>query len=89
VQYEIEALEQNRELNSKKLYFKAVAALRKEYDKKNAAERFELEKASLDALLKAGVLTAEQYAKYLKGLTEKFKSELRRQIERRRRSHMD
>lgn len=76
VQYQIEALEQSRELTQKKIYFKAVSALRKEYDKKSATEKFALEKAALDALLKAQILSAEQYAKYLKGLTEKYKNEL-------------
>lgn len=76
VQYQIEAMEQSRELTQKKIYFKTVSALRKEYDKKSAAERFALEKAALDALLKAQILSADQYAKYLKGLTEKYKNEL-------------
>ncbi len=76
VQYQIEALEQSRELTQKKIYFKAVSALRKEYDKKSAAEKFALEKAALDALLKAQILSAEQYARYLKSLTEKYKNEL-------------
>ena len=76
IQYEIEALEQNRELTLKQTYFKAVSTLRSEYDKKNAAEKFELEKATLDALLKANILTAEQYAKFLKALSEKYKKDL-------------
>ncbi|MDD6723722.1 MAG: hypothetical protein PUE10_07515, partial [Bacteroidales bacterium] len=76
VQYQIEVLEQEKELSLKKLYFKQVSALRKEYDKKSAAERFNLEKAMLDALLAANILTAEQYARYLQGLTDKYKQEL-------------
>lgn len=76
VQYEIETLEQNRELTSKKTYFKAVSALRKEYDKKSVGEKYELEKSALDALLAAEILTAEQYAAYLEGLTQKYKKEL-------------
>lgn len=76
VKYQIETLEQERELTVKKLYFKAVSALRKEYDKHSASEMFELEKTTLDALLKARIITAEQYAKYLNGLTEKYKKDL-------------
>lgn len=82
VQYRIEALELEKEMTLKKTYFKAVSTLRKEYDKKSAAERFELEKAALDALLKANILTAEQYARYLKGLAEKYKPELPGQSEK-------
>lgn len=76
VKYQIETLEQERELTVKKLYFKAVSALRKEYDKLSASEMFELEKTTLDALLKARIITAEQYAKYLNGLTGKYKKDL-------------
>lgn len=76
VQYEIESLEEEKELTMKKLYFKSVAALRKEYDKKSAAERYALEKKMLDALLKARIINAEQYAQYLEGLNNKFKKEL-------------
>lgn len=76
VQYEIESLEQEKELTMKKLYFKSVAALRKEYDKKSAAERYALEKKMLDALLKASIINTEQYAQYLEGLNNKFKKEL-------------
>lgn len=75
-QYEIEALELDKELTQKKLYFKAVSALRKEYDKKSTAEKYELEKATLDALLKAEILTAQQYEKYLRGLAAKYKKDL-------------
>ncbi len=82
VQYQIEALELEKEMTLKKTYFKAVSTLRKEYDKKSAAEKFELEKATLDALLKANILTAEQYARYLKGLAEKYKQELPGQAEK-------
>ena len=76
IQYEIEALELDKELTQKKLYFKAVSALRKEYDKKSTAEKYELEKATLDALLKAEILTAQQYEKYLRGLAAKYKKDL-------------
>lgn len=76
VQYEIESLEQNRELTMKKMYFKSVSAFRTEYEKKSAADRFELEKTTLDALLKAGVIKAEEYEKFLRGLTEKYKKDL-------------
>lgn len=75
-QYEIEQLEQEKELNLKKLYFRVASELRQEYDKKSSTKKFELEKAALDALLKAKILTAEQYTKYLKGLSEKYKQEL-------------
>ena len=75
-QYEIEVLENDKELALKKLYFKAVSALRKEHDKQSAADQFEQQKAALDALRKAGVLSSEKYAAYLKALTEKFKAEL-------------
>ena len=75
-EFEIQKLEQARELTEKKLYFKAVDALRKEYDHKSAAEKFTLEKATLDALLKSNYITAEQYARFLKGLTAKYKQEL-------------
>ena len=76
VQYEIERLENDRELALKKTYFKAVDTLRKNYDKKNAIEKYNLEKATLDALFKAHVLTAEQYAKYLKILIKEYKKDL-------------
>ena len=75
-QYEIEALENDKELALKKLYFKAVSALRKEHDKQSAAEQFEQQKAALDALRDADALSPEKYAAYLKALTEKFKAEL-------------
>lgn len=74
--YEIEVLEKDKELAMKKLYFKAVSALRKEHDKQSAAEQFEQQKAALDALGKASVLSSVKYAAYLKALTEKFKAEL-------------
>lgn len=76
INLKIEDQAQETDLAKKKLYFKAVNAIRQEYDKKSAAERFELEKAALDALLKAGVIPAEKYAEYLKALTEKYKAEL-------------
>lgn len=76
LQFEIESLEQEREMTLKKTYFKAVNTLRSEYDKKSASERYSLEKTTLDALLKANILSAEQYAKYLKGLAEKYKKDL-------------
>lgn len=82
VQYQIEALETEKEMTLKKTYFKAVSALRKEYDKKSAAERFDIEKAALDALLQAHILTAEQYDRYLKGLSEKYRQELPGQSEK-------
>ena len=75
-QLEIEQLAQNRELQEKKLYFAKVAELRKTYDKKSAVERYELEKALLDALLDAGYLSAEKYEKYLGALKQKTKQEL-------------
>lgn len=76
VKYQIEALELEKELALKKTHFNAVNVLRKEYDKKSSAEKFQLEKATLDALLKANILTAEQYANYLKALAGKYKQEL-------------
>lgn len=76
LKYQIESLEQERELSEKKLYFKTVSALRKEYDQKSASEKFKLEKATLDALLKANILTAKQHAGYLKRLVEKYRQEL-------------
>lgn len=76
VRFEIESLEKERELTLNKTYFKAVSTFREAYDKKSAAERFRLEKATLDALLKANIVSAEQYARYLKGLSDKYSSEL-------------
>lgn len=76
IQYKIEELTEEKILKQKELHVKAVNNLRKEYDKKSAAERFKLEKSVLDALLKAEILTAEQYEQYLKGLTQKYESEL-------------
>ena len=76
VLFEIESLEKERELTLNKTYFKAVSKLRAEYDKKSASERYRLEKATLDALLKAGILTAQQYEQYLKGIAGKYKPEL-------------
>lgn len=76
VQYQIEALENARELNQKRIFFKAVSELREQYDKKSASERFAREKAALDALLEANILSAEQYARYLESLKDKYKKEL-------------
>lgn len=76
VQYQIEALELEKEMTLKKTYFKAVSALRKEYDKKSVAEMFKLEKSTIDALLKEGVLKAEEYGKLLKAIAEKYRQEL-------------
>lgn len=75
-EYEIKSLEQAKELSMRMLYFERVKTLREEYDKKSATERFALEKATLDTLLKNQILSTEQYAKYLKGLTDKYKTEL-------------
>ncbi len=76
IQYQIESLETDKEIEMKKLYFKAYSSFRSEYDKKNAAERFELEKATLDALLAAEMISTAQYAEFLKGMTEKYREEL-------------
>lgn len=76
IQYQIESLESDKEIEMKKLYFKAYSSFRSEYDKKNAAERFELEKATLDALLAAKKISTAQYAEFLKGMTEKYREEL-------------
>lgn len=76
LKYQIETIEQERELTMKKLYFKTVSSLRREYDTKSVAEKYELEKAMLDALLKAQILTTEQYAKYLKALIAKYIKDL-------------
>lgn len=76
IEYQMSVLETDRELRQKKLYFKTLKSLESEYAKKSAAEKFELEKATLDALLKAKILTAEQYEKYLKAIAGKYKQEL-------------
>lgn len=74
--YEIETLVSENRLAQKKIYFKAVDALRSEYDKKSVSERYALEKSALDILLKKGFLTLEQYEKYLKGIKAKYEKEL-------------
>lgn len=76
VQYNISQLEKEKELNLNALFFKSVSALRKEYDKKSAAEKFEMEKATLDKLHELHKITDEEYARYLKGLQAKYKPEL-------------
>ena len=74
--YQIQKLETEKEMSDKKAYFKAVQSLREEYDKKSAAEKYELEKAALDALLEANIITAEQYARFLQGLKDKYAKDL-------------
>lgn len=74
--YQIQKLEAVKEMEDKKAYYKAVQSLREEYDKKSAAEKYEMEKAALDALLKANIITAEQYARFLRGLKEKYAKDL-------------
>lgn len=76
VQQEIESLERTNEMSKLKTYFKAVNALREEYDKKAVAEKYALEKSVLDALLAAEKINAAEYVKYLKGLSEKYKKDL-------------
>lgn len=76
VKYEIESLELEKEMILKKTYFKAFDALRKQYDKKSADEKFKLEKATIDALHNASILSLEQYNEYLKALTKKYKKDL-------------
>lgn len=74
--YQIQKLETDKEMRDKKAYFKAVQSLREEYEKKSAAEKYEMEKAALDALLKANIITAEQYARFLQGLRSKYAKDL-------------
>lgn len=74
--YQIQKLETDKEMRDKKAYFKAVQSLREEYDKKSASEKYEMEKAALDALLKANIITAEQYARFLQGLRSKYAKDL-------------
>lgn len=74
--YQIQKLETDKEMRDKKTYFKAVQSLREEYDKKSATEKYEMEKAALDALLKANIITAEQYARFLQGLRSKYAKDL-------------
>lgn len=76
IAYQIQKLETEKEMSDKKAYFKAVQSLREEYDKKSAVEKYELEKAALDALLEANIITAEQYARFLQGLNEKYAKDL-------------
>lgn len=73
---QLDALETEKELEQEKLYLDAVKKLREEYEQKSAAEKFKLEKAVLDELLKANKLSAEKYAEYLKALAEKYKADL-------------
>lgn len=76
IQYQIEELEQSRELTMKKLYLKAYNEYRQQFDQQSVANRYKLEKAVLDELLKANKLSAEKYAEYLKALAEKYKADL-------------
>lgn len=73
---QLAALETEKELEQEKLYLDTVKKLREEYEQKSAAEKFKLEKAVLDELLKANKLSAEKYAEYLKALTAKYKTDL-------------
>lgn len=74
--YQIESLVAENTLDQKKLYFKAFDSLRSEYEKKSAAERYALEKKTLDVLLKEGILTLELYEKYIKALKAKYEKDL-------------
>lgn len=73
---QLDTLETEKELEQEKLYLDAVKKLREEYEQKSAIEKFRLEKAVLDELLKANKLSAEKYAEYLKALAEKYKADL-------------
>lgn len=73
---QLDALETDKRLEQEKLYLDAVKKLREEYEQKSTAEKFKLEKAVLDELLKANKLSAEKYAEYLKALAEKYKADL-------------
>lgn len=73
---QLDALETDKRLEQEKLYLDAAKKLREEYEQKSAAEKFKLEKAVLDELLKANKLSAEKYAEYLKALAEKYKADL-------------
>lgn len=73
---QLDALETDKRLEQEKLYLDAVKKLREEYEQKSAIEKFRLEKAILDELLKANKLSAEKYAEYLKALAEKYKADL-------------
>lgn len=73
---QLDALETDKRLEQEKLYLDAVKKLREGYEQKSAAEKFKLEKAVLDELLKANKLSAEKYAEYLKALAEKYKADL-------------
>lgn len=73
---QLDALETNKRLEQEKLYLDAAKKLREEYEQKSTAEKFKLEKAVLDELLKANKLSAEKYAEYLKALAEKYKADL-------------
>lgn len=73
---QLDTLETEKELEQEKLYLDAVKKLREEYEQKSAIEKFRLEKAILDELLKANKLSAEKYAEYLKALAEKYKADL-------------
>ena len=73
---QLDALETDKRLEQEKLYLDAAKKLREEYEQKSAAEKFKLEKAVLDELLKANKPSAEKYAEYLKALAEKYKADL-------------
>jgi TP901 family phage tail tape measure protein len=76
IQFQIEELEQSKELTMKKLYMKAYKEYRQQFEQESAAERYKKEKAVIDALLKANLISLEEHAKWLKALAEKYKAEL-------------
>lgn len=71
----IAELTREKEFNQEKLYLATVSNLRNQYEKKSAAERFKLEKATLDTLLNAKKISEEEYQTLLKALRKKYDAE--------------
>ena len=61
IAYQIADMENEKEINLKKIYFKTVSCMRSKYEKKSAIEQFRQEKATLDSVLAAKLISEDEY----------------------------
>lgn len=66
----------SQRLDLEKIFQQKVSEYRKKYDEQNAANKFLLEKAILEELLKAEKISAEEYASFLVDLKKKYSDDL-------------
>lgn len=75
-QLKIDDETEENSLRLKERYMQLVSEMRKKYDRQDNVEKFKIEKAALDVLLKEGKITQEEYSSWIGILSDETKREL-------------